>query len=96
MFLKPIIDKSIVNLNHNHDKKINYYYPKVLANNIQNTKTIEKAIYRRLNNGNLVYADFHDFVHFKPSGAKIRKINFEKYKMKNFNFFFIVFNYNFI
>ena len=43
MFLKSIIDKSIVNLNHNHDKKINYYYPKVLANNIQNTcKTIEK------------------------------------------------------
>ena len=41
VFKEPIIDKSIVNLNHNHDKKINYYYPKVLANNIQNGDRIK-------------------------------------------------------
>jgi len=72
VFKKPIIDKSIVNLNHNHDIRINYYYPKVIADTIQNTcKIIEKAIcIDAFNDGNLNYLDFHDFVHFKPSGAK--------------------------
>ena len=87
VFKEPIIDKSIVNLNHNHDKKINYYYPKVLANNIQNTcKTIEKAIcIDAFNNGNLVPTDFHDFVHFKPSGAKkLGKLIFEKIQNEKF------------
>ena len=87
VFKEPIIDKSIVNLNHNHDKKINYYYPKVLANNIQNTcKTIEKAIcIDAFNNSNLVYTDFHDFVHFKPSGAKkLGKLIFEKIQNEKF------------
>lgn len=71
VFKKPIIDKSIVNLRHDHDIRINYYYPKVLADNIINAcANIKKAIcIDAFNNSGILHSDFHDFSHFKPSGA---------------------------
>ena len=34
VFYEPLIDKYIINLNQNHDNRINYYYPKVVADKI--------------------------------------------------------------
>ncbi len=84
VFKKPIIDDTIINLSKYNNIKSNYYWPKIFAEKIYSTcQRIVSAICIDLfNDGNLSKNDFHDFAHFKPTGAeKIANLIF--FKLKN-------------